>query len=71
MSTDISNLKVCDNGVLIKLLSFWTLSIVLFFYLKQNVSETEFSLRLLVKAYSVGPRIQCPKRFILIKKTGR
>jgi hypothetical protein len=30
----VKDLKVCDGGVLIQLLSFWTLFIVMFFYLK-------------------------------------
>jgi hypothetical protein len=38
----------------VQLLCFWTLSIVLFFYLK-HVSETGFCLNLQVQAYSDGP----------------
>jgi hypothetical protein len=33
-------------------MSLWTLSIVLFFYFKHNVSETGFCLSLQVKHYS-------------------
>jgi hypothetical protein len=54
--------KICDDGTLIKILRFWTLSIVLFsfnttscFCLKLNVSETGLCLHLQVKPAQLGP----------------
>jgi hypothetical protein len=35
------DVKVCDDGTLIQLLCFWTLSIVLFIFMSHNISETE------------------------------
>jgi hypothetical protein len=37
-----SELEVCDDAILTKLLCFWTLSIVLFLFKTHNVSETGF-----------------------------
>jgi hypothetical protein len=47
-------LNVCEDGMLIQLLCFWTLSILLFLF-NHNISETGLYLRLQVKTYSVGP----------------
>jgi hypothetical protein len=56
------DLNVCDDGTLVQILCFWTLSIVLSSsknrpvnFSKQNVSETGFSLRLQVKPTQFGP----------------
>jgi hypothetical protein len=61
----VRDLKVCDDGILIPLLVFWTLSIVQFLF-KNNVSEIETSSvqwaqlsRLLPED---GDRVQSPKR---------
>jgi hypothetical protein len=35
---NIKDLKICDNGILIKLLTFWTLSMSCFLF-KNNISE--------------------------------
>jgi hypothetical protein len=49
------DLTVCGDGTLIQILFFWTLSILVFygtpscFYIKNNVSETGFCLRLQVE----------------------
>jgi hypothetical protein len=47
-------LKFGDNGILIQLLCFWTLSIVLFL-LKTHASETGFCLCLQVEPPQLGP----------------
>jgi hypothetical protein len=39
------DLKVCDNGIIMQLLCDWTLSIVLFFYLKQRFGDWSLWLR--------------------------
>jgi hypothetical protein len=56
------DLKICDHGTLIKILYFWTLSIVLFLsktlsciFKKHNVSETGFCFLLQVKPIQLGP----------------
>jgi hypothetical protein len=61
-TTKYHKIKVCDEGTLVKILCFWTLSIVLFYlkhrpvYIsKHNVSETGFCLRLHVKSTQLGP----------------
>jgi hypothetical protein len=41
--------------ILIQILCFWTLSIALFFYLKYNVSETGFCLRVQVESTQLDP----------------
>jgi hypothetical protein len=47
--------KICYDSILIQLLCFWTVSIVLFLYLKHNVSETGFCLLLQVAPTELGP----------------
>jgi hypothetical protein len=61
-----SDLKVCDNGTLVQILCFWTLSIILplcktqscLYILKHNVSETGFCLRLQVNLLSWAQSIE-------------
>jgi hypothetical protein len=50
-----SDLKVCDDGIFIELMYFWTLSIVLFLFETHKVSETGFCLRLQVEPNQLGP----------------
>jgi hypothetical protein len=59
------NLKVCDDGTLIQILCFWTLSIVLFFfktpscfYLKTQHFGDWILSQSSDKTYSVGPNRQ-------------
>jgi hypothetical protein len=73
-----SDVKVCDDGMLIQLLCFRTLCSVLFVCKTHRVSETGFCLRLQVKPTQLGPidgaspylrtangdRIQSPKRCV-------
>jgi hypothetical protein len=49
------DLKVCDDGILIQLLCFWTLSVVLFLLKTHNISETGFSLCLQMELTQLGP----------------
>jgi hypothetical protein len=55
------DLKICDDGILVQILSVWTFSIVLSLFKlssyvsKLNVSETRFCLRLQVKLIQLGP----------------
>jgi hypothetical protein len=58
----IWDLKVCDEGTLVQILCFWTLSMVLslsknrpVYFWKHNVSKTGFCLRLQVKPTQLGP----------------
>jgi hypothetical protein len=46
------DLKICDDGMLIQLLTLWTLSSLLFF---NDVSEIGHCLHPQVEAYSVRP----------------
>jgi hypothetical protein len=48
-------LTVCDDGILIQLLCFWTLSIALPLFKTNSVSETGFCLRLQVEPTQLGP----------------
>jgi hypothetical protein len=48
-------LKVCDDGILIQLLCFWTLLAYLFLFKTHNVLETGFCLYLQVEPTHLGP----------------
>jgi hypothetical protein len=45
------------NLVETQLLTFWTLSIILFLLFKNDIAETELCLHPQVKAYSLGPNL--------------
>jgi hypothetical protein len=47
-------LKVCGDGILIRLLWFWTLSIVVFLFKTYSISNTKFCLRLQVENAQLG-----------------
>jgi hypothetical protein len=49
------HLKLCDNGILIQILYFWTLSIVFFLFKTHNVLETGFCLHPQVEPTQMGP----------------
>jgi hypothetical protein len=58
----MQDLKVCDDGALVQILRFWTLSIGMslsknrpVYFSKHNVLETEFCLCLQVKPTQLGP----------------
>jgi hypothetical protein len=59
--------KISQTEHFVQFLSFWTLSSVLFSYLKHDVSEIWFCLRLQVKSYYLcridrtSPCLQCKK----------
>jgi hypothetical protein len=55
-NTNKQDVKVCDDGTLMRLLCFWTLSIILFLLKMNNVLVTGFCLRLMNRASrSIGP----------------
>jgi hypothetical protein len=56
--TSYWDLKVCDDGILIQLLTFSTLSIVLFFNLKTKFRRLDSVSVLRLKAHSVQPNQQ-------------
>jgi hypothetical protein len=60
----LSDLQVCDDGILIQLSQFWTLSIVLS-YLKHDVSDNGFCFHLEVEPTQVGP-IEIDSLFFLL-----